>query len=228
MGLSVAVFTSSSNPIPSILHYPPSSFPGIGLSLLTHEPFATAIKQHLSNGSTLVINSLLHDLADFYRSDTLVGVVRTFYDANACPGCAAEATVQECGCKMKYNAIQTYLNRLAELAQILQEHQVHPANAVFWVSIGKRPLSFESSVVYPWQTPEVVASLMHRGAEILMSGGAVQHIDLRPPLSTSSPLWWDNPAHFSGGWKDSRGVNRDGRSMMMYTAFQILLSSLCG
>ena len=164
------------------------------------------LRRAIRSGGVLVINSILHDIAEFYF-DTRVGDVRrSWSNYTTCPeACdrAGEVLALQCGCHKQY-AIRAYVDMIDTLKQEIAgavKEQQGKRPRIFWVSMHKRPPAPPQDVFYEWQTADIVQDLESRAAREL-EGVGVKHLDLRWMTASTPAAWWDDPVHF-GKYKNS-------------------------
>ena len=179
-----------------------------------------ALRRALRQKRTIIINSLLHDVADFYRASTRYDdVMLSWRDWATCDVTGCNATLaSECGCR-KTNAVQAYLDAMLQLKEeIARAREERPEGSadVYWLSMHKRPPTHNEKDIFAWQTADFVWDLENFAAQVL-SGVGVRHIDIRPMLLASPPGAWDDQAHF--------GINE--RSFLLRMVMYGVVSEVC-
>lgn len=200
---------------------------GLGY-MLDKTPSGEALRAAIREGRTVIVNSLLHDLADFHRTTDIEHAKQVFVQRSsqepACPDgvettCATNLAL-ECGCTKKY-AIQGYLDNVKRLAVVLEEamNQAKEAGVVphvYWISYHRKPHAPRDQL-FNWQSTDVLWEIENAAAAELESVG-VENLDLRW-MTTAAPWhWWDDQVHFGK-------VNR--KSIFIYGAMQAILSKVC-
>lgn len=91
----------------------------IGLSAMLNTALVVKLYEAAVQGRAIVINSLLHDVADFRRwKPNQVGDVRLLWNLTACGVCMGETTA-DCDCDGKMFAPQRYLQSVQRLKEVL-------------------------------------------------------------------------------------------------------------
>jgi hypothetical protein len=193
-------------------------FPTFGLGSLLKDPFRATMWRHIIAGRTLIINSMLHDIAQFNKNIT-IEAVHKYYDPQICEQCASTDTPKQCGCS-KPHAIAKYMSNMQLVRSLIDDAVAErvarglPPPKIYWLSMPKRPPTLDS-YSYPWQTSDILDAMTDLAAETLSH---YSHVDLAPVLQAASTDWWIDSAHL-GGWPPS---------MLQYVSLQLLLNRICG
>jgi len=173
----------------------------------------------LAEGRTLLVNSLLHDIASLEKRNLTVTEAVRYLGPDQCPaGC--NGTVDACNCAEKRRPTSTYLDNVGLLASLLSSRPSDSPGRFVWLTIDRRPPSLNQTEnpMWGWQTPDITLSLESAAAKILarqLNG----HVDLRGMMDSAPPIWYDDPVHFSG---------KSGRAQLfMHAAVQMMLSEIC-
>ena len=202
--------------------------PNFGLASLLKDPQMSTLQQYIAQGDTILLNSLLHDLADFAHKSLKVEDVHKYWDPALCKNCKAGSTPRACGCSKKPYPVQSFISNLLLVRSLIEEAIANrtsrglPAPRVYWLSIPKRP-PIVDSLVYPWQTPDVIDYLYDMSVKILSN---YSHVDLRPHMQTAPAHWWDDNVHW-GGFYHVDGRKKWAPSMFQYTSLQVIMNHVC-
>ena len=196
--------------------------------MLDRTPSGEELRKAVREGRTVLVNSLLHDLADFHRTTSIEHAKMVYAQLPgqepACPDNVEETCEKkmalECGCTKKY-ALQGYLDNVKRLREVLQESMDEARAAgvtphVYWVSYHRKPHAPKDQL-FNWQSTDVLWEIENAAAAELALAG-VENLDLRW-MTTSAPWnWWDDQVHFGK-------INR--KSIFMYGVMQAILSKIC-
>lgn len=183
----------------------------LGLAtLVSDEAFVLA---PLLQGRTVILSSLLHDMAEFAGYNT-IGQIRRAWDAGYCGMCSEDTEVPECECvaSNKTYAPQRYLANLEKLAAMLR--RTKPRGKLVWLSYDNQPPAKDMHL-HTWQSHDILMPLLQRAKQVLAPYATV--VDLGPMMASSPNGWWIGP-HFRS----------EGRNMFVNMAVQILLNGVCG
>lgn len=202
----------------------------IGAGLLLHTHLIVDMTQNILDGKTVVMNTLVHDMADFWPSMT-AGTARQLWLPSLCLHCADNQTLGDCNCIKKHDAIPIYIDRIKQIAQAIENAQAQrrerglPLVKVYWVSQSNRA-PVKGATPFAWQTMDLITSLEDAAADVMTSIAGAVHVDYRPHLKTAPPQFWDDHLHYLGC--TDKGCPRElGRSFMKHLSLQILLNTVC-
>ena len=192
----------------------------LGLRHALHTNAGEKLRASFKEDRTVVLNSVLHDVADFYQATTRVkDVALSWSDWVTCniSQCKSDL-VSDCKCR-KRGAIQAYIQTIRKLTDEIalalkglpQKHA-----KLYWISFHRQPPISKAQKLYSWQSPDIIWELESYAAAELESVG-VQHIDLRPMLLSSPPKAWDDQAHFGS----------DVNSLLSRIILHAMLSEIC-
>jgi hypothetical protein len=199
----------------------------LGLTHAWSQPSGALLRKAIRSGKILIINSVLHDVAEFYSTTTAEDVTKawsTYVDCSK-KECIGKLAL-ECGCRKQW-AVKAYLKSIHDLRddimaarkEALETHKKDteslPVPRVYWVSLHKRPPS-PPDVFYDWQTADVVLELENRASFELAKAG-VEHIDLRWMTGAAPGEWWDDPVHFG----------KEKKSMFLHSTLHAILNQVC-
>ncbi|KAH7624222.1 hypothetical protein Ndes2526B_g01482 [Nannochloris sp. 'desiccata'] len=194
----------------------------LGLTHAWSQPSGAQLRKAIRSGKAILINSVLHDVAEFFSTTTAEDVMKAWSKYVDCSSeeCSGKLALQ-CGCRKQW-AVKAYLSSIDTLRDDIiaaRKEALKDKNApeprVFWVSLNKRPPS-PPDVFYDWQTADVVRELEDRASMELGKAG-VEHIDLRWMTGAAPGRWWDDPVHF--------GKNK--KSMFLHSTLHAILSQVC-
>jgi len=194
----------------------------LGLTHAWSEPSGAQLRKSIRSGNATLINSVLHDVAEFFSTTTAGDVMKSWSKYVDCSSekCNGKLALK-CGCRKQW-AIKAYLTSINALRDDIiaaREEALHDKDApeprVFWVSLHKRPPS-PPDVFYDWQTADIVRELEDRAALELGKAG-VEHIDLRWMTGAAPGHWWDDPVHFG----------KEKKSMFLHSTLHAILSKVC-
>lgn len=192
----------------------------LGLTHALAMPAGDALREAIRSGRTVLINSVLHDVAEFFSTTTAADVIHSWSEYVTCPASCAGKLALKCGCRKTW-AIKAYLNAIRKLRDDINAAREGttkdgtPQPRVFWVSLHKRPPS-PPDIFYDWQTADIIRELETAAMEELSSAG-VEHIDLRWMTGAAPGQWWDDPVHFG----------KERSSLFLHATLQALLSRVC-
>ena len=156
----------------------------------------SVVFEHLLQGGTVVMNSLLHDLIDFGDRQS-TQQMRQFYGIHACGRCIGNTTY--CNCQTKQNAIPRFLENISRLSKIVQECSDIPGcGTLTWISFGVKPPSEEhdySPRGSIWLLHDILYYLESYAAKKITESGGL-HLDLRKVVMTGLPAWWSDDQHY--------------------------------
>ena len=141
----------------------------LGLTHAWTQPSGDQLRKAIRSGKAILINSVLHDVAEFYSTTTAEDVMKawsTYVDCSS-KECIGKLAL-ECGCRKQW-AVKAYLHSIDLLrddiiaARKEAKEQKTPEPRVFWVSLHKRPPS-PPDIFYDWQTADVVRELEDRAS----------------------------------------------------------------
>lgn len=192
-----------------------------GLGRLLNSEQAEELRMAVARGRTVVMNSVLHDMADFYRfsGGTAMEDVRLYYDAALCSKCKKD-TAKECKCKKPY-AVQRFMANVDRLRVLLQEAWVEGGRTLdeeaphYWVSMNKCPPPGKGKL-FSWQSADSVFELEDY-ARRRLGASAARHIDLRPHALAAPVEWWVDEVHYQG----------KGQTFFNHVSLQVILNHIC-
>lgn len=239
MHLAGALSTWLGKSVRDSLQYIPLHQPyGLGLPHALHTHAGRALRHALAEGRTVVINSVLHDVAEFYNDTTVDDVMQYWGEWVNCstqrcqergqvPSTSTDHAAspqpllaRHCGCH-KAQAVSVYVQSIKQLAgevataKLTAAAEKRPLPNVYWTSLHKRPPA-AGDRVFDWQTSDVLFALEDYAAGELEKVG-VGHLDLRWVLTSAPPHWWDDAVH----------VGKDKRSLLLHGAVQTMLQAVC-
>jgi hypothetical protein len=186
-----------------------------GLPMLLLEDVKATITQALKQGRPVLINSLLHDLINYYED---ADIVRAF-DPEACGNC--KNTTVQCKCETKVRAVQKFAKNLEEVAKLLEAaRQAGAPGHAFWVSQHRRPPTANKTLHHVfnggvlWQLHDLLYAAEDQAAEVLARAGA-RHVDLRHHMISAPAHWWDDDLHHFSD------------SLFKHTSLQVMLNAIC-
>jgi hypothetical protein len=194
----------------------------LGLTHAWSQPSGAQLRKAIRSGKAVLINSVLHDVAEFFSTTTAEDVMKAWSKYVDCSSerCSGKLAL-ECGCRKQW-AIKAYLTSINALRDDIiaaREDALKDKNApepkVFWVSLNKRPPS-PPDVFFDWQTADIVKELEDRASMELEKAGVV-HIDLRWMTGAAPEQWWDDPVHFG----------KEKKSMFLHGTLHAILSQVC-
>lgn len=190
----------------------------LGLATVADETkgFKWTVPDLLFRGQTVVLNSLLHDVAD-YANDTSVSSIRKLSEPEFCPQCEDGKVLLDCPeCSYKKRrTIQKFLLNLNKLASQLSAGGISRSRGsrLFWVQIDNQPPLLNKNI-WTWQSHDVLTALLDKAYEVLRPYAT--EVDLRPMIVSSPNKWWAGP-HFKAHEKD----------LMAHMALQIIMNAVC-
>lgn len=207
-------------PVDRIANEWPAQF---GLDFLLQSEGMADIYQAVLQGRTIIMNSILHDLAEFGRfSSTLTRDARRFFGLSYCGGCNQTLTVA-CDCNKPFPP-ERYLANMKRLREVLKAAQKEREQTLgrpmqplpfFWVTMHRKP-PYPRDNIYPWHSNDVLYEF-EGYAERVMSEAGVTHINMRPHQLASPPEWWEDFVHY--------GTNET--SLFQHISLQIILNRIC-
>ena len=192
----------------------------LGLTHALATPAGDALREAIRSNRTVIINSVLHDVAEFYSTTTAADVIHSWSKYVTCADTCNGKLALDCGCRKTW-AIRAYLDAITQLGEDIKSAREEalktqsPLPRVFWVSLHKRAPS-PPDVFYDWQTADVVWELESAAAALLETAG-VEHIDLRSMTGSAPSGWWDDAVHFG----------REKSSLFLHSTLQAILSRVC-
>jgi hypothetical protein len=194
----------------------------IGISLLLKSKTSVELSKAIAEGRTIVMNSLLHDVApvgEWGHWTTTTEDFRYFWNLTGC-GLCTDHLAANCNCT-KYWSVQKYILNIKSLRAMLLDVLGGAAgsskeNRVFWVSMNKRP-PIDQDEMFDWQTPDVLLDLESKAVGILLERIRMHHIDVRPQLWAAPARWWLDSVHF--------GMSPE--SFFQHSILQTILNSIC-
>jgi hypothetical protein len=194
----------------------------LGLTHAWSQPSGAQLRKAIRSGKIILINSVLHDVAEFYSTTTAEDVMKawsTYVDCSS-EECSGKLAL-ECGCRKQW-AVKAYLTSINALRDDIiaarneaEKDETLSKPRVYWVSLHKRPPS-PPDVFYDWQTADVVRELEDR-ASLELGKAGVEHVDLRWMTGAAPGQWWDDPVHFG----------KEKKSMFLHSTLHAILSQVC-
>jgi len=178
------------------------------------------VRQKAQEGRMIIMNSLLHDVADFARfgPSTLVEDVRKYLGPDYCPEYCPKPEARLCNCSKSF-APQRYLSNIKRLAAFFEslrkEEEGNGASHHYWISYNKRPPDTRETP-FAWQSTDILIELEDAASDLLTAEG-IGHIDFRPHLLSSPQSWWTDMVHYG----------QNSSSFMQHWSLQILLNKIC-
>ena len=191
-----------------------------GLDYLLNSDIWPAIDQAALDGRAVVMNSLLHDVADFGRfSEASMADVWKYYNASHCAECTLPLATQ-CKCS-KEHAPKHYMQNIKHLGVLIQNtiregqrRAVEPPK-FYWTSMHIRP-PLRSDRIYSWQSSDILTDL-EEFAYLYLAEIGIPHIDFRPHTLSAPMQWWGDQVHYGGNYE----------SFFLHMPAQIVLNHIC-
>jgi hypothetical protein len=194
----------------------------LGLTHMWSQPPGAQLRHVIRSGKIVIINSVLHDVAEFFYSTTVEDVTKAWSKYVDCSNeeCIGKLALK-CDCRKQW-AVKAYLTAINALRDDIitakkdaEKDTQLPTPRVYWVSVHKRPPG-PSEISFDWQTADVLRELEDRASFELEKAG-VEHIDLRWMTGAAPGHWWDDPVHFG----------KDRRSLFLHSTLHAILSHVC-
>lgn len=208
---------------PDVLTYVPLYKPyRLGLTHALRTAEGDALRAAIREGRTVLVNSVLHDVAEFYSTTKATDIHLAWGQYVSCPPECEGQTALRCGCR-KTRAVEAFVDTVRRLRAQVADLTDEAAAAgdspprVYWVSLHKRPPS-PPDIFYDWQTADVILELESFAAAELAAVGS-GHVDLRWMTGSAPGAWWDDPVHY--GKLESR------HSLFLHVTLQAILAAVC-
>jgi hypothetical protein len=192
----------------------------LGLPLLLKSSLSAELFVAVANKRVVLMNSMVHDLADFGHFSKSISTVdyRFFWNMTGCNACN-KTLAADCNCARKHGALQEYLMNVQRLGKFLQQALelagTKGDSKLFWVSQHRNP-PFQHAKFFSWQTHDFLLDLEDQAASLL-DKVPVHRLDLRPHLMAAPLAWWDDTMHY--------GHRLD--SFFHHATLQVILNHIC-
>jgi hypothetical protein len=199
----------------------PLEFPHhFGLPLLLKSSRSAELFVAVANNRVVLMNSIVHDLADFSTMSKKTTTVdyRFYWNLTGCNGCNGKLAT-DCNCTGKHGALQEYLANVERLGKLLQQGLESASSGgesnLFWVSQFRSP-PFHGTNFFSWQTHDFLSDLEERVVSLL-ADVPVRRLDLHSHVMAAPLAWWDDIMHY--------GRNND--SFFQHITLQVILNHIC-